>query len=150
MLTNEECLKEIKRLEDLVEFYRRDSLTSIYLRHDLNKRVAELLGMREFTIVMVDIDNLKQCNTDKGYAAGDVLIANVANALCSIKGDNDIFRVGGDEFVMLFTEPFKKVYYTIPNISCSLLVVEQNSKRTLPDILSELSFDLGNVKSKKS
>ena len=55
-----------------------------------------------FTIVMVDIDRLKEVNDTFGHAQGSALIRAVADALRSAarSGDDLCSRVGGDEFII--------------------------------------------------
>ena len=54
---------------------------------------------RPITIMILDIDGLKQINDEQGHAAGDVLIARAAIALSSARRATDVVcRLGGDEF----------------------------------------------------
>jgi diguanylate cyclase (GGDEF)-like protein len=54
---------------------------------------------RPITIVILDIDGLKQVNDSYGHAAGDSLIARAAAALSSARRATDVVcRLGGDEF----------------------------------------------------
>lgn len=54
---------------------------------------------RPITIVVLDIDGLKQVNDAHGHAAGDALIARAASALASSRRATDVVcRLGGDEF----------------------------------------------------
>jgi diguanylate cyclase (GGDEF)-like protein len=52
--------------------------------------------------VFVDLDGLKRVNDAKGHQAGDALIRGVATMLReSLRGQDLVFRYGGDEFVCL-------------------------------------------------
>jgi diguanylate cyclase (GGDEF)-like protein len=54
---------------------------------------------RPITIVILDIDGLKQVNDAYGHAAGDGLIARAAVALSGTRRATDVVcRLGGDEF----------------------------------------------------
>ena len=54
---------------------------------------------RPITIVILDIDGLKQVNDAYGHAAGDSLITRAAAALASARRATDgVCRLGGDEF----------------------------------------------------
>jgi len=53
-------------------------------------------------LVAVDLDGLKQINDGRGHAAGDEAIVTLVAALRAALRDTDtVFRVGGDEFVVL-------------------------------------------------
>ncbi|GEM_PF-675809 len=55
------------------------------------------------TLCYIDIDNLKVINDTLGHNFGDKLIITVVNALKSALGPLDyLFRMGGDEFLLLF------------------------------------------------
>ncbi len=54
-----------------------------------------------FTVVVIDINNLKKVNDKYGHKDGDELIIIVANAIESAFGKRASFRIGGDEFVAL-------------------------------------------------
>jgi diguanylate cyclase (GGDEF)-like protein len=54
---------------------------------------------RPITIVILDIDGLKQVNDSYGHAAGDALIGRAADALSGARRATDVVcRLGGDEF----------------------------------------------------
>lgn len=54
------------------------------------------------TVVVCDVDNLKIVNDHGGHAAGDAVLARVADALRSISRASDVLaRSGGDEFLLL-------------------------------------------------
>jgi diguanylate cyclase (GGDEF)-like protein len=60
------------------------------------------------TVVAVDLDGLKRINDSEGHAAGDAALLALVRALYSALRDEDtVFRVGGDEFVILL--PFTSV-----------------------------------------
>lgn len=54
---------------------------------------------RELAIVMIDLDNFKEVNTQHGHRGGDILLCEVAEALqMAARADDCVARVGGDEF----------------------------------------------------
>ena len=55
-------------------------------------------------LVFLDINGLKKVNDNDGHLAGDNLIRRAANTLISVFTENDIFRVGGDEFVVILRD----------------------------------------------
>ncbi len=58
-----------------------------------------------FTVVMCDIDHFKKINDTYGHPAGDAVIAYVAGKLLeSIRGEDILGRVGGEEFLIFLTD----------------------------------------------
>ena len=49
--------------------------------------------------VFADVNGLHEMNNAKGHKAGDVMLQTVAKALLERFGSEDVYRVGGDEFV---------------------------------------------------
>uniref|UniRef100_UPI00036EDF8A GGDEF domain-containing protein n=1 Tax=Ruminococcus flavefaciens TaxID=1265 RepID=UPI00036EDF8A len=84
----------------------RDSLTGVgskaaYTRriNELNSEIAE--GPAEFAVVMVDMNNLKSINDDYGHKAGDLYIKGCCHLICEAFKHSPVFRIGGDEFVVI-------------------------------------------------
>ena len=50
---------------------------------------------------MCDINNLKKINDKLGHEAGDAYIRNCCSLLCETFKHSPVFRIGGDEFVVL-------------------------------------------------
>ena len=58
---------------------------------------------------VIDINNLKQVNDTLGHQAGDDLITYVAQILILVfSADSKVFRIGGDEFVVIMSETNKQ------------------------------------------
>lgn len=90
-----------KRIEYL-SFH--DELTGLYNRRYLMDSMNRLDSDRNlpFTIMVLDLNNLKGVNDSFGHASGDLLIQKTAEFLESIFRQSDIIaRTGGDEFCVL-------------------------------------------------
>ena len=60
-------------------------------------------------VVMADCDNLKLVNDSMGHAAGDTYLRSAAVVLrSSMTSDAMLFRVGGDEFIILMPNTTEK------------------------------------------
>jgi diguanylate cyclase (GGDEF)-like protein len=55
----------------------------------------------EFALLMADINNLKVINDTYGHKEGDKYIQNCCKILCNTFKHSAVFRIGGDEFVVL-------------------------------------------------
>lgn len=93
-----------KRQYEVFEFVYKDSLTGIYNRHFFQEEIQRLDNtvVENFGLFMVDANGLKVVNDAFGHELGDKVIVETANALERVCGDDDqIIRVGGDEFAAL-------------------------------------------------
>lgn len=82
--------------------YKRDAMTGALNRHAFYLDIENLTGV-QMVIVSVDLNNLKQLNDVFGHDMGDKAIKTVANAIFNvIPMNSQLYRTGGDEFVVLF------------------------------------------------
>ena len=80
-----------------------DALTGLYNRRYFDD-VKDSFDRHQYplAVIMADCDNLKVANDSLGHEAGDVFIRSAAVALKSaMPAESLIFRIGGDEFVVL-------------------------------------------------
>jgi diguanylate cyclase (GGDEF)-like protein/PAS domain S-box-containing protein len=90
-----------KRIKHLAE---RDSLTGLYNRDYLNNYLRDSINNKDnlLALVLVDCDKFKKTNDFYGHDIGDKLLRELARVLNSSVSNNDaVFRVGGDEFVLV-------------------------------------------------
>ncbi|MBQ9062722.1 MAG: amino acid permease [Eubacterium sp.] len=59
--------------------------------------------MEAFSVVVCDVNGLKQINDTLGHKAGDAYIQKASSMICELYQHSPVFRVGGDEFVVLLT-----------------------------------------------
>jgi diguanylate cyclase (GGDEF)-like protein len=79
-----------------------DGLTGLFNQAALARRV-EQPEAPECVVVVCDMDNFKEVNDRYGHLVGDEILRNVGNLLQrSIRHDDEAYRWGGDEFVILF------------------------------------------------
>ncbi|CAA9214234.1 MAG: diguanylate cyclase/phosphodiesterase (GGDEF & EAL domains) with PAS/PAC sensor(s) [uncultured Acidimicrobiales bacterium] len=91
-----------------------DRLTDCYNREAIMARLDSSLRRRPYlgfgtAVVFVDLDRFKPVNDRLGHAAGDEVLRIVANRLRhSVRGNDLVGRLGGDEFLVVLpdvTEP---------------------------------------------
>lgn len=56
-----------------------------------------------FGVAMFDMNYLKHINDKYGHEAGDTAIKTCSNIICKVYEHSPVFRVGGDEFVVILT-----------------------------------------------
>ncbi|WP_294428325.1 GGDEF domain-containing protein [uncultured Treponema sp.] len=83
-----------------------DILTGVRNRNAMNTRVdlfvtKEQLVVPPFGVVFADLNGLKQINDNKGHEAGDNLIKSAAQIIKQVFKNYEIYRAGGDEFVVI-------------------------------------------------
>lgn len=84
-----------------------DSLTGVRNKHAysenetiLNQKI-QTGELQKLAIVVGDINGLKYVNDTQGHAAGDQLIKDACALICDYFRHGAVFRVGGDEFVVI-------------------------------------------------
>jgi diguanylate cyclase (GGDEF)-like protein len=87
-----------------------DDLTGVLRRaagiHALEREISRARRQKSpLTVAFVDLDGLKQANDQRGHAAGDVLLRDIASALkTGLRGQDLVLRYGGDEFVCVLPD----------------------------------------------
>jgi diguanylate cyclase (GGDEF)-like protein len=94
----------ISRLEEqsalLREIAQTDALTQLLDRSTLGPRLSTHTS--ESAVVLIDLDNFKRYNDRHGHEAGDAVLVAFADALrWSVRKDDAVFRIGGDEFLLM-------------------------------------------------
>lgn len=105
------ALVRIKVKHDLYRMTFMDSMTGARNRNSyiedtqqLNERIrirgdyAEGCGLG---VVFADVNGLKEVNDQAGHAAGDQLLVEIARCLLDIFEGFPVYRIGGDEFIVL-------------------------------------------------
>lgn len=78
-----------------------DQLTGVMNRRALLEHVEHLEDGHEIGIIFGDINGLKTVNDKQGHREGDRLIRSVAQVMSGLVGSERVFRMGGDEFLMI-------------------------------------------------
>lgn len=88
----------IRKLEELCF---QDQLTGIGNRHAMNEYIAVMPYEKSIGILFYDVMGLKKTNDTMGHQAGDNLLIRASECLKEEFKDYALFRVGGDEFLVL-------------------------------------------------
>ena len=92
-----------KANQSLFDLATRDQLTELSNRRAFVDKLDMLRRTnQEFSSVMVDLDHFKDINDKFGHDAGDLVLAGVASTLVrSVRSEDFVARIGGDEFAIL-------------------------------------------------
>lgn len=95
----------------LLELAYLDELTGAGNRRDFERFLSQAietarLRERPLSVMAWDVDNFKRYNDRFGHAAGDEVLRETVTLLKAVvrRGDR-VFRIGGDEFVVVFSDP---------------------------------------------
>ena len=90
-----------RQKENLQFEISHDVLTGISNRHDFVDTCSQR-AKDKMIFIIADIDYFKTINDTYGHAIGDSVLSEVAKRLtASFKSEDRVFRIGGDEFVIM-------------------------------------------------
>ena len=98
-----------KRASEALQYQaERDELTRLYNRRTARRLIDSILdqsdgnGLR--ALLILDVDDFKQINDNRGHMFGDRVLKNVADILSGqFRGEDVLSRIGGDEFLIFMT-----------------------------------------------
>ena len=90
-------------VEELSLLAERDLLTGLPNTRAFESAITRrLTAARPFALLVADMDALKDFNRDEGFTAGNDALRRLADRLATSLGpDDDVARVGSDEFAIL-------------------------------------------------
>ena len=112
-ITDKKKVEEIAITDGLTSLYNRRHFDNIFPQQiEINKRAKGMLAF-----VLIDIDHFKQYNDTYGHQDGDTALKLVATALKDTlkRPDDYTFRLGGEEFGLLYHVANEEDGYTIAN-----------------------------------
>lgn len=65
-----------------------------------NRRAFDYVKPKPDVIAIVDLDSLKWLNDNQGHRAGDTQLVKLAHMLATEFGEDNVYRISGDEFVI--------------------------------------------------
>ncbi|MEA5010227.1 MAG: diguanylate cyclase [Angelakisella sp.] len=102
--------KYLEKNYRILNISTHDYLTGLFNRHFLNEYQGMVLAAAKrkdckVAILMMDINRFKKINDTYGHDVGDKVLIETARILQDCTRKNEaVFRLGGDEFLMLFPE----------------------------------------------
>lgn len=102
-----------RRLRAELEYQSvHDALTGLFNRNKYTQDIAALADkkLKSAGVLFCDVNGLKFINDTLGHAAGDNRICAVSTILRTVFGNSAIYRLGGDEFLVLCEDISKEEF----------------------------------------
>ena len=102
-------LENLELQQKLEEVAQTDGLTGVFNRYYFDKRFAEekelsLKFGQPLSLILVDVNGLKELNDVVGHEAGDTLLSETATLInANIRDSDSIYRIGGDEYIIMLS-----------------------------------------------
>jgi len=119
----------------LEEISNTDLLTCLNNRRSYYRRLSELTENQPVGVAFCDLNRLKYTNDHFGHAAGDELIKKFAGFLLDRFRAGDVFRISGDEFIILIADITSESF--VKRIEDFRWLIERN------DYLSSIGYSYG-------
>ena len=97
-------------------------------------------GTAEFAVIMCDLNYLKIINDNYGHKAGDQALKRAAEILCQAFPMSTVFRIGGDEFVVI---PSGFEYTKLEERLETLKLMLDEEKQSSDEINKQVSISVG-------
>lgn len=136
------------------EEYRRDSLTGLLNRNAFDDDVEFIQATHDkpLTVMCIDLIGLHEINNHLGHARGDVVLCELADAARAYFGDDNIYRIGGDEFVIIsfahsMAQSARQMGYMRQELldhGCELSVgmAESDDGEDIPDLVNQAENEM--------
>ncbi|XDD50541.1 diguanylate cyclase [Leptospira sp. WS92.C1] len=129
----------------------RDALTGVFNRNKLNHLKEEWSGRRMedhlALVALLDLNDFKLINDTYGHKTGDQVLCHFANILrYVIRGTDKIFRIGGDEFLVLVQHESKeKIVQTQGRFHEAMAILLKKCKENKPPFNFTWGMSVGSI-----
>lgn len=155
-----------KHLESEKRLARFDEMTGVRNKNSfkeytnsINEKIIAGDKALQFALVLCDMNDLKLINDTRGHSFGDEAIQRTSRLLCNIYAHSPVFRIGGDEFVVVlkdydFDQKEKlldilkdesysnKVSRSGPVIACGMAVYEHGKDKDFSTVLNRADKEM--------
>ena len=138
-LVNEALNAAREETEKMTELASKDALTGVgnKIAYDgevklINEKIEDKEAV-EFGIAMVDLNYLKKINDEYGHDHGDAALQRLSSLLGEFFPHTPIFRIGGDEFVMILRDEDYHNAESIIDAFDQKIATLENDKSLLPE-----------------
>lgn len=137
-----------KQEDDLVSMRNLayvDSLTKVKNKHAFEDTANYIdgqikSGTAEFAVIMCDLNYLKLINDTHGHQEGDRALMKATKILCKAFPMSTVFRIGGDEFVII---PSVLEYARLAEHVDTLNMMLEQQRKSSDDITKRISISYG-------
>ena len=100
---HEEYTAQLRSRQELLDTMNRDVLTKLYNRLKFSADIENIgkSNSQIFTCLYIDVNGLHELNNLLGHQKGDDMLCCVADTLKKYFPDERVYRIGGDEFVVM-------------------------------------------------
>ena len=145
--------KQTAQIQSYVSDEKVDPLTGLANRHAFDLKLSELcredrVHGKSLVLALIDIDRMKWVNDQYGHQAGDLVLRQLCNMICSkLEHAISVGRFGGGEFSVIMHGPLHDAAELMNQISRYLQTEKiklgsQQVKMTVSEGLSELGSDV--------
>ena len=159
-----------KTLESAERMARFDELTGVR-NNNAFREYSEFLDEKlranpvdnQFCVILCDLNDLKQINDTRGHSFGDEAIQRTSRMICDIFEHSPVFRIGGDEFVVVLQghdfvnresllsalkeESYNnKIHRSGPVVACGMSVYDSETDSDFSCVLKRADKDMYNNK----
>jgi ribonuclease P protein subunit RPR2 len=133
-----EALANERRLALTHAEARRDALTGLANKRAFDEHLERVLRDQRsestrISLVILDLDDFKQVNDSEGHLAGDEVLRAVGRILMRVvRTDDEVFRIGGEEFALVVEGPSAAAAQVADRIREAL--GEKRRGRSLPTV----------------
>lgn len=140
-------LMKLNMLNPVVEKMRKtkkaseiDAMTGLYNRRKFETRIDLYNQSHSISAFFLDANNLKLANDQYGHDAGDELLIKIAEKMLQIENPNvDVYRFGGDEFVIIVRNIDKS---SSEKMFCNLIKNIEQINLELADIKVSVAYGI--------
>lgn len=109
---------------------KTDQLTGLLNRRAYYEHISNLNKTSSLGVIFCDVNGLKIANDRYGHAAGDNLLISFADLLQNRFKNQSIYRISGDEFVVIYEQVYKENFIREVNV----LISEVRSKNNMASV----------------
>jgi diguanylate cyclase (GGDEF)-like protein len=121
-------IKNEKIKESLFTLTMIDPLTKCYNRRYLDELIKGIAA--PLSIMIIDIDHFKKINDKHGHTFGDRVLNKLASTLLhSLREDDVLIRIGGEEFIIVLPSTELVAAIIIANRICKLISSQEMNFR---------------------
>jgi diguanylate cyclase (GGDEF)-like protein len=140
----DEQIRREQEHQNAVRVANQDPLTGVKSKHayvEEEERINSLIReniSEPFAVAVCDINGLKEVNDNCGHIAGDKYIKTACKKICRIFKHSPVFRIGGDEIVIILRESdYRNRYDLIAEMDLQNISSSNKGEGTIAIGLSE-------------